>query len=122
MYVEEQTITPVRDERDQIQHFIAIKQDITERKQADLELAKRNVELQALSAAEHEQRQLSEALVEAALVLNKSMKLDEVLTLILEKIKEVIRISLQMSQCWTGHHFTMPVTRETRAGQKHWLG
>ena len=90
LYVEEQTITPVRDENDQIQHFIAIKQDITERKQAERELAKRNVELQALSIAEHEQRQLSEALVEAALVLNKRMKLDEILPLILEKIKEVI--------------------------------
>ncbi|MBN1889258.1 MAG: PAS domain S-box protein [Thermoflexales bacterium] len=34
-YVEEQTITPVRDERGRITHFIAIKQDITARKQAE---------------------------------------------------------------------------------------
>jgi PAS domain S-box-containing protein len=34
-YREEQTITPVRDEGGAIRHFIAVKQDITERKQAE---------------------------------------------------------------------------------------
>ncbi|MEI7769948.1 MAG: GAF domain-containing protein [Chloroflexales bacterium] len=37
LYDEEQTITPVRDEDGQIAHFIAIKQDITERKQWEYE-------------------------------------------------------------------------------------
>jgi len=68
--------------------------DITQRKMTEEELGRRNVELQAISVAEHEQRQLSEALVEAALVLNKSMKLDDVLPLILEQIKEVIPYQL----------------------------
>jgi nitrogen fixation negative regulator NifL len=36
LYSEEQTITPVRGERGEIEHFIAIKQDITERKRAEL--------------------------------------------------------------------------------------
>ena len=94
LYMEEQTITPVRDESDQIQHFIAVKQDITERKQAEVELAERNIKLQALSIAEHEQRQLSESLAEAALVLNRSMKLDEVLPLILEQVRAVIPYQL----------------------------
>ncbi len=35
IYVEEQTITPVRDAAGRITHFIAIKQDITERKRAE---------------------------------------------------------------------------------------
>src|SRR5579863_6903141 len=35
LYPEEMTITPVRDERGEIAHFIAIKQDITARKQAE---------------------------------------------------------------------------------------
>lgn len=34
-YLEDQTITPVRDETGAIRHFIAIKQDITERKQGE---------------------------------------------------------------------------------------
>ncbi len=37
-YMEEQTITPVLDEKDEIRHFIAIKQDITLRKQNQVEL------------------------------------------------------------------------------------
>ena len=35
LYTEENTITPVRDERGEITHFIAVKQDVTERKQAE---------------------------------------------------------------------------------------
>jgi PAS domain S-box-containing protein len=35
LYIEEQTITPVKDDQGDISHFIAIKQDITERKQAE---------------------------------------------------------------------------------------
>ena len=38
LYTEEMTITPVRGERDAITHFIAIKQDISERKRAEEEL------------------------------------------------------------------------------------
>lgn len=34
-YLEDQTITPVRDQNGTIQHFIAVKQDITERKQGE---------------------------------------------------------------------------------------
>ncbi|MDO9301303.1 MAG: PAS domain S-box protein, partial [Anaerolineales bacterium] len=40
LYTEEQTITPVRDEHGAVTHFIAIKQDITERKQAEQALRK----------------------------------------------------------------------------------
>ena len=94
LYIEEQTITPVHDESGQIAHFIAIKQDITQRKEAEAELERRNLELQVISNAEHQQRQLSEALVAAALILNKSLKLNEVLALILEQIREVILYQL----------------------------
>jgi PAS domain S-box-containing protein len=105
LYMEEQTITPVRDENDQLQHFIAVKQDITERKRAEAELAERNIELQALSLAEHEQRRFSESLAEAALVLNKSMKLDEVLPQILEQVKAVIPYQLAIVMMFDGESF-----------------
>ncbi|MEO8355398.1 MAG: PAS domain S-box protein, partial [Chloroflexota bacterium] len=90
LYVEEQTITPVRADHGQISHFIAIKQDITERKQAEEKLEQRNAELQIISTAERNQRQFSEALIEAALILNRSLKLSEVLSLILEQIRGTI--------------------------------
>ncbi len=94
LYVEEQTITPVFDENEQIPHFISIKQDITERKQAEAELERRNLELQSISAAEHEQRQLAEALVQAALVLNKSLRLEEIFALLLDEVRGVIPYQL----------------------------
>ncbi|RPI94674.1 MAG: PAS domain S-box protein, partial [Chloroflexi bacterium] len=105
LYVEEQTITPVRDENDEIQLFIAIKQDISERKRAEAKLAEWNIRLQALSIAEREQRQLSESLAEAALVLNQSMKLDEVLPLILEQVKAVIPYQLAIVMMFDGESF-----------------
>ncbi|HEY90117.1 MAG TPA: PAS domain S-box protein [Thermoflexia bacterium] len=40
LYTEEQTITPMRNKRGEISHFIAIKQDITARKKAEEELRK----------------------------------------------------------------------------------
>ncbi len=42
LYEEEQIITPVRDEKNQITHFIAIKQDISARKQAEEALRQAN--------------------------------------------------------------------------------
>jgi len=38
LYTEEQTITPVRDAQAEITHFVAIKQDVTDRKQREREL------------------------------------------------------------------------------------
>ncbi len=39
LYTEEQTITPVWNQRGEISHFVAIKQDITDRKQAEEEIS-----------------------------------------------------------------------------------
>jgi PAS domain S-box-containing protein len=81
--------------------------DITERKQAEVALRKArdelerrvqertrdltrlNEELLALSHAERRQRQLAQALVEAATALSSSLDLDEVLDRILEQIQRV---------------------------------
>ncbi|MEW6403951.1 MAG: sensor domain-containing diguanylate cyclase [Chloroflexota bacterium] len=47
-YIEEMTIAPVRNERGEITHFIAIKQDISDRKQSEIHLkdANRRLEFQ----------------------------------------------------------------------------
>ena len=46
LYYAEQTVTPIRDSREEITHFIGIQQDITERKKAEEELLKRTGELE----------------------------------------------------------------------------
>ena len=48
LYTEEQTITPVRDAQGDIIHFIAIKQNITERKQAEEEIQRNLGRIRAL--------------------------------------------------------------------------
>ena len=48
-YFEEQTITPVRNQDGTISHFIAIKQDITKRKQAEGKLLEKEKQMQALN-------------------------------------------------------------------------
>jgi len=54
LYFEEQIITPVRDERGKISHFIAIKQDISERKRAEEELRVAKEAAEAASRAKSE--------------------------------------------------------------------
>jgi PAS domain S-box-containing protein len=49
-YIEEQTITPVRDETGEITYFIAIKQDITDRREAEERIEQQAEDLQLLSA------------------------------------------------------------------------
>jgi PAS domain S-box-containing protein len=53
LHVEEQTITPVRDDEDQITQFIAIKQDITERKRVDQVIRERNQKEKILTETIH---------------------------------------------------------------------
>jgi PAS domain S-box-containing protein len=68
--------------------------DVTQRKQAEEKLEQRNKELQIISTAERTQRQFSDALIEAALIVNRSLKLNEVLSLILEQIRGAIPFQL----------------------------
>ncbi len=51
LYTEEISITPVKSELGAITHFVAIKQDITERKQREREIIKQNKEIQILYEA-----------------------------------------------------------------------
>ncbi len=89
-YVEEQTITPVRDENGQISHFIAIKQDVTERKLIYSQLEDSNRELTTLTTSERQQRLLAEGLVESSVVLNMSLELHAVLDRIIEQTRRTI--------------------------------
>jgi PAS domain S-box-containing protein len=72
LYTEEQTITPVRDERGEITHFIAIHQDLTERKRAE-------EEQQQLYEEAERQRQEAEAFAGLVTELAGSLELDPIL-------------------------------------------
>ena len=51
LYTEEMTVTPLRDQAGEIAHFVAIKQDITERKKAERELRFKTALLESQSEA-----------------------------------------------------------------------
>ncbi len=70
------TIAPVIDAQGTITHFIAIKEDITARKE--------------IEDAEHEQRQLAEALRSSAEALSSTLKYDDVLERILNNVVLVV--------------------------------
>jgi len=84
------SISPIRDSKGNITHFLSVQEDITERKQVEVQLERSNRELLSLSKAERNQRQLAEALVQAVMALNTSLNLDEVLDRILEQTQRVI--------------------------------
>jgi PAS domain S-box-containing protein len=64
--------------------------DVTERKQAQLLLARQNQELRALSEAEHRQRELAEGLAQSAIALTSSLQLEDVLNVVLDQIRRAI--------------------------------
>jgi signal transduction histidine kinase len=64
--------------------------DVTLRRQAEAALERTNAELLALSQAERSQRLFAEGLAQAALALNSSLEMEEVLDAILEQTQRVI--------------------------------
>ncbi len=76
LYTEEMTIAPIRQADGAISHFVAIKQDVSERKR--------------IESAERDQRALAEALVDTAAALNSSLDFDSVLDRILDNVGRVV--------------------------------
>jgi PAS domain S-box-containing protein len=64
--------------------------EVTERKQAELQLERQNEELRELTNAERKNRELAESLVQATITVNKSLELNQVLSSILEQIRIAI--------------------------------
>jgi PAS domain S-box-containing protein len=80
LYTEEQTITPVRDERGEISHFVAIHQDLTERKRVEEQLRLLNEE------AERRERE-AESFAGLVTSLARSLELDEILERVVAEAK-----------------------------------
>lgn len=64
--------------------------EVTERKQAELQLERQNEELRQLTDAERKNRELAESLMQATITVNKSLELNQVLFSILEQIRIAI--------------------------------
>lgn len=93
LYVEEQTITPVRDESGQSSHFIAIKQDVTERKLMYAQLEESNRELTAISNSERQQRKFAETLSQASIALSQTLDIQHVMETLLDYIQLILPVN-----------------------------
>lgn len=76
VYIENQSIAPVRDYHGAITHYIAIKQDITERKEAEIRMARHNQELIMLG-------QLGQAVV-------SSLELPKIFSVVIDQVMPLI--------------------------------
>lgn len=65
--------------------------DISARKKAQSELEQRNLELQAVSASEHKQRQVAETLRLAAQALTQSLDLDTVFRTLIQHLRALVQ-------------------------------
>lgn len=74
-YFEEQTITPVKDQRGEITHFIAIKQDITDRRISEKRIKQQAEDLKLLNDLNH--------------AINRGSSLQDILDLLSESSKEL---------------------------------
>jgi PAS domain S-box-containing protein len=91
LYTEEQTIAPVRDSRGQITHFIAVKQDVTARKQVEADLAAAHVDLAELYETTKDHASRWEALFTLSRLLNRSLELREVFGTFARAVESYIR-------------------------------
>jgi PAS domain S-box-containing protein len=81
---------PVKGLAGKVEGLVLSLVEVTERKLAELQLERQNKELRELSNAEHKNRELAESLVQATIIVNTSLELDQVLSSILEQIRKAI--------------------------------
>ena len=84
------SLLPVTGGNGRVQGVVLSLVDVTERKRAEGQLERQNQELQALSTAEHKQRQLAEGLAHATLALNERLDMETVLDRIFEQARRII--------------------------------
>ncbi|MCH8901479.1 MAG: PAS domain S-box protein, partial [Chloroflexi bacterium] len=106
LYTEEQTITPVCDERGAISHFIAIKQDVTERKRAE----------EALRVSETKFRTLAETVSVAVFILRGEKML--YVNSAAETLSGYTQEELLEMSIWDAVHPEVQETMRTRAQAK----
>ena len=82
LYTEEQTITPIMESDGRISHFIVIKLDVTDRKEAEQALERKNHELEAATEFERSQSQI-------LALFNSRFELADVCRLMLGQLAEV---------------------------------
>ncbi len=82
----------MRNENGQISHFIAIKQDVTERKLIYAQLEESNRELISISISERQQRKVAEILSEASVALSQTLDIQQVMETILDYIELVLPV------------------------------
>ena len=84
------TISPMYDENGQMTHFIEVKEDITERKQAEEALHESQRQLEASLQREKERRLFSETLRKVSRIVGSTLEEDKVVDLILGQLEYVI--------------------------------
>lgn len=87
------SLQPVKRPDGQVEGLVLSLVDVTGRKRAEQELARQNEELLALSRLEHQLREFAESLAQAAISLNASLELEQVLGNILEQIQRAVPYS-----------------------------
>ncbi|MEE8493091.1 MAG: ATP-binding protein [Nitrospirales bacterium] len=93
LFTEEQTITPVCDERGEISHFIAIKQDITERKRVE-----RKLQVQASELATKTER--LEAMAALSRTVNATLNPPQVLDFVVAATVRLLKLNLSRLWLW----------------------
>lgn len=84
------SLQPAKGPDGSVQGVVLSLVEVTQRKQAEIQLERQNQELRVLSEAESRQRELAEGLVQATIAVNSSLELDQVLCSILEQIRRAI--------------------------------
>ncbi|MBK8047889.1 MAG: PAS domain S-box protein [Anaerolineales bacterium] len=90
LYVEEQTVAPVKNRQGEITHFIAIKNDTTERKNLEAQLELHARQLEALGRIDRKARATAETLAEASHALAQTLQVQAVLEVLLQYLHRLV--------------------------------
>lgn len=94
--------------------------DVTGRKRAEIELARQNQELLALSKVEHELREFAESLTQSTISLNSTLEQEQVLASILEQIHRAIPFTVGDIILKEGRSYRIAGILNTREMDEAW--
>ncbi len=116
LYWEHASIAPMLNGHGEMTHFIAVKEDITERKAAEDALQQSQEQLQAALAREQQRRQLSETLRDVACIVSSSLDQEQVVDLIIGQLEHVITYHRVTVSILTGNTLTLIAGRDHMGG------
>ncbi len=117
LYWEQAAISPIYDENGQMTHFLAVKEDISDKKRAEEVLQDSRRQVEAALRREKERRRLSDTLRRVARIVGSTLDQERVVDLILGQLEQVIMYHRATVSILEGNTLTLIAGRDKMGGE-----